>query len=1195
MEILMHLKSLEIQGFKSFPERTLIEFHEGVTAIIGPNGSGKSNVTDAIRWVLGEQSVKTLRGSRMEDIIFTGTQSRKAMSFAEVCMTIDNHDHKLPFDYAEIQISRRLYRSGESEYLLNKTHCRLKDIVSLFMDTGLGRDGYSIVGQGKVDDILSHRSEDRRKIFEEASGIVKYKTRKEEAEKKLFSTDQNLLRINDIIQELSEQAEPLSDQADTARKYLNLRDDLKEIELAYVLEQADQISARLTETLNEKKLYENDLLNQQNLMTEMREDNKCAADELHALDIEIETKREVLNKLNLESNNLAGETALVQEKIIQLKTSIENGRQGIEEAANSLAILNDDLAGRHKKLIALQNQQTIYKRKLEQAENEMLELQKTLSGQENELEEWKVKLDQLLESLYEQKSELGQVKGQLDLITQRIKALELDIRETESDRNRLVFRIDDAGEIIADLVNNIDSLNAEIERQENEFEEQRMVCRKISLQLEDTRQEKRNAEYKLKTLENMEKSHEGYSDAVKTLMKQIGINPDLAAGVKGTLGELLDVEEKYELAVETALGAAVQNIVTADDSVAAKLIDYLKQNRSGRATFLPVNQIKGRSIDQQALKKVSLMKGFLGVASDLVKFSSEIGEIVQSLLGRVLIAENIDFARPMARQSNFAFKIVTLEGDVINPGGSMTGGYFKRNSSGLLGRSREIQRLSESIIELADSIEKLEQKQAAADEALKIFARNLENHKLKLTEAVHQKVKEDSQMLSMKEDLEKIGGRIILLQQELEQLKLQKDETGETSESLTGNIDQLKLQIEELRQNILIREGNNKVEIRKRDDMRETITDFKVSLKSVEESLQAMTEMSERIEQEKESHAMIIEKLTAQNNSSSEEISSLEGRIGRIEASMELNRKEINSVSEQAKLIIMSREELETRQSGYYDQLELAAGRLAAIQNEIVKSESKAARLELQLDEIRNRLWEDYELTINQIQDWRKSGIKIAEAARTISDLKSQIKNLGPVNIAAIESYASLQERYEFMSRQRDDIDAARHKLTAVIAELTEAMKARFVEHFHLINENFRLVFSELFGGGMAELNLEDDQDVLSCGIEIKAQPPGKRLQNLTLLSGGERCLTAIALLFAILKLRPTPFCVLDEVEAALDDANVSRFTDYIRKYADASQFILVTHRKGTMEAADRLYGVTMQERGISRILSMKLADEETA
>lgn len=1060
------------------------------------------------------------------------------------------------------------------------------------MDTGLGRDGYSIVGQGKVDDILSHRSEDRRKIFEEASGIVKFKTRKEEAEKKLQNTDQNLLRINDIIQELSEQMDPLAEQAAAAEKYINLKDELKEIELAYMLDQADQLTNRQHDAQIEKTSLEKDLLKQQDILAAMREENKQASDDIHALDEAIEQQREKINQSNLRANELSGESALSSEKIAQLRERITEGSNIIAESKTALDVLANDISGRQKKLESLQKQKKIYSERLIQAQNDMQELLQTLSKQENELVEWKNQLDRRLEAVYEHRTELGQQKTQYDLISQRIRSIELESGGLSSDRNRLQFQIEDLKEKFVDLNNKFEYTKNELKSAEHEVEQQRLICAELSKVLEQKKQQHRNAEYKLKTLENMEKSHEGYHESVKNIMRLAETDPNLSLGVRGTLGELITVDEMFELAAETALGASVQNIVTDNDRTASRLISWLKQNRAGRATFLPINQIRGRRLERQLENQLEKLPGYLGVGSDIVDGNAEIKEIISSQLGRVVFVDNIDNARQMARAVNFSVRLVTLEGDVMNPGGSMTGGYQRHNSSGLLGRSRDINELSSTIQNLQIEIDNEQKNLETAEHKLHNAGRRSQEISQQVTDLSHQKVRDEAQIASVIEEFERLQGRITVMEQEAQQLREQSSESKTQQKTIEQEIETQQFEIEKLRLAISERESDNKAEQQKRDDMRESITDYKVSLNSVEESLSAMQELSDRIEQERISHQSRIEKQQLTISNCEQEIEQLNTQQDKLQEETENCQIVIKELSVGISDLITQREQLESRQSGYYDQLELATGRMSSIQNEITRAESKYSRLELQLDELKNRLWEEYELTIMQADAWRKTVDNHQEALKVINSLKNRIKNLGAVNLTAIESYASLKERYEFMSNQRNDIEHARQKLNAVISELTEAMREQFISHFHLINENFRRVFSELFGGGMAELNLEDTDDVLSCGIEIKAQPPGKRLQNLTLLSGGERCLTAIALLFAILKLRPTPFCVLDEVEAALDDANVSRFTEYIRNYAEASQFILVTHRKGTMEAADRLYGVTMQERGISRILSMKLSDE---
>ena len=1187
----MHLKALEIQGFKSFPERTVIEFHEGVTAIIGPNGSGKSNVTDAIRWVLGEQSVRTLRGSRMEDVIFSGTQSRRPMSFAEVTMVIDNTDGQLPFEYSEVQVTRRLYRSGESEYLLNKTSCRLRDIAQLFMDTGLGRDGYSIVGQGRIDDILSHRSEDRRRIFEEASGIVKFKTRKEEAERKLQSTEQNLLRINDMVQELENRLEPLSDQADAAKRFIGMRDELKNLEVSQILDTIEQHQQKLQESDAEKSLLLADLADENRHLVEIKDKNRQAADRLHQLDDEIDARQQQFNQVSAQISELNGRIGFNDERIDLLEKRMETAAAEEQELAGSLGNLESELAARQKKADTLQKQQSFYRRQLTEHEGAMEGMVQKLDAVEKTIEQMKTRLDQLLESLYDKRGILTQTQGQTSLVESRRRTINQDLLELASDRSRQSFLEEETQTLLARIMQDQQSLTASRQALQEKLESNRQVCNLLEKQQELDRQNQRNRQFRLQTLQELERSHEGYAESVKRLMQLAGQDPDFGQGVRGTLGDLIRVEQDYELAIETALGPAIQNIVTDTEDTASRLIAHLKATRAGRATFLPLASIHGRDLEPHLIQMISGMPGYIGPASDLVRCDPDLRSIVTFLLGRVVVADQLDHAIQMARKTSYGCRIVTLEGDVCNPGGSMTGGYNRQTGSGVLGRIREIEQLQESLANLQQVIAERTGKIGLAEQELQKIDRELSGQEQKLLEHSHARIREESHLASIQQDLARIIGRQKLLQAEDHQLTQQGNRISGELDILSSQITAMEQEADRIRQLISEQEGANRSEQERRDDLRDQITELRVSLQSVDESWQAAVEMIDRIVLDQAGQKSRLVRHQREQEESGGEISRLQTERVKIRAEIDQYQIAGAGISDEVGEFNRRKQRLEADQASFFEQLELSTGRLAALQGEISRTEAKTIRFEGLIDDVKNRLWEEYELTVDQAGAWKQPIVNRQESARSILILKNALKALGTVNLAAIEEYASVGERCSFMTAQRDDIEAARHKLTAVIDDLTAAMKQQFVENFRLINENFIIVFAELFGGGMAEINLEDEQDVLACGIEIKAQPPGKKLQNLLLLSGGERCLTAIALLFAILKLRPTPFCVLDEVEAALDDANVSRFTEYIRRYAEETQFILVTHRKGTMEAADRLYGVTMQERGISRVLSMRLAE----
>lgn len=1185
----MHLKTLEIQGFKSFPERTIIEFHEGITAIIGPNGSGKSNVTDAIRWVLGEQSVKTLRGARMEDIIFTGTQSRRAMSFAEVTITFDNSDQQLPIDYSEIQVTRRLYRSGDSEYLLNKASCRLKDITTLFMDTGLGRDGYSFVGQGRVDDILSHRSEDRRRIFEEASGIVKFKTRKEEAERKLEHTEQNLLRINDMVNELSDRIEPLAAQAATAKRFLVLQEELRGLEIALILDTVDQNQQRLLEAAQEQSLLQQDLTHEQAQLGELRDQHRQSTEQIRALEAEIETHREAFNRQNTRMGELTGQKARNAERADQLRRRLASAGQERSELDRHLAQLDQDLAGRSKKCETLQRQQRHFQQTLQASEAQMQAILTQLSATETAVEQWKLELDQRVEQLYELRSQAGQLRSQSPLAETRRRTLRQELQDLKSDRDRLGFQQEEISDGLAAL--NRESLqladrHGQLERNLNQA---RQAVTDANARLESLRQQVRNAQYRHKTLADLEKSHEGYSETVKRLMREAASQPAFGQGIRGTVGEQIRVTASCELAIEIALGGAIQNIVTDNEATASRLISYLKQNRAGRATFLPIASVRGRQLESSLIDHLQTMPGYVGLASRLVQAAPDLQGIIDSLLGRVVIAEQLEQAVAMARQTHYACRFVTLEGDVVNPGGAMTGGYTKPGASGMLGRSREIEQLQQAVEQLGSQVQVAESGLPALQEQLQQQARLLAGCEQDQLSRTHTRIREESRLAALQTELARLAARQTAVNQEDEQLARHQRDIATRIGRAEADITAQETVIAELRQRVSQREGANRSEQARRDDLREEIAGLRLSMHSIEESLASAAELASRIEQERQQYHQRLIRQQVESIDSEAEIERLTAEDSQLDGLVREARQLSSQAAAEVRRINEQREQLESSQTRFFDRLEAAASRISAIQAEIGKAEARVERFEQAGDEAKNRLWESYEMTAEMAEPWRKPIENRNETVREVNSRKQAVKSLGPVSLAAIDEYQAVQERFDFMRRQRDDIEAARHKLHEVILELTEAMKRQFVEHFQLINANFKDVFSELFGGGIAQISLENPDDILNCGIDIQAQPPGKKLQNLLLLSGGERCLTAIALLFAILKLRPTPFCVLDEVEAALDDANVFRFTEYIRRYAEASQFILVTHRKGTMEAADRLYGVTMQERGISRILSMQL------
>ncbi|HAL73751.1 MAG TPA: chromosome segregation protein SMC, partial [Clostridiales bacterium] len=854
----MHLKALEIQGFKSFPEKTVIEFHKGVTAIIGPNGSGKSNVTDAIRWVLGEQSVKTLRGARMEDVIFTGTQSRRPMSYAEVTMIIDNSDSKLPLEYSEIQVTRRLYRSGESEYLLNKTACRLRDIAMLFMDTGLGRDGYSIVGQGRVDDILSHRSEDRRRIFEEASGIVKFKTRKEEAERKLQSTEQNLLRINDIINELEIRIEPLAEQAAAAKRYLALHDELKGTEIALLLDNIDQNQNNLVEARLEMQLLNDDLTREANNLTALKDRNRQTTEDIRALEDQIDQNQRNYNLVSTEISDLNGQIALREERIRQLTQRLASATNEEQELIRSLDNLEQELASRKKKEDNLNRQMTNYRSQLDEAEKEMHAVLQTLDTAEKAVEQSKIRLDQLMEKLFETRGLLTQTRGQTHLVESRRKTIAGEQRELISDRDRLNLLIEETETQLSQMQKQTANIAAERIKVIVALDAARSELEVLTKKIDADQQLLQNREYRHHTLSELERSYEGYGEAVRRLLHQAESDSKFGQGIRGTLGSLIRADKTCELAIETALGPAIQNIVTDTEDNASRLIDYLKTTRSGRATFLPIASINGRPLDKTILDKVLSMPGYIGLGSELVDCDHDLDRIIEFLLGRVVIAEKLDQAVMMARKINYGCRIVTLEGDVINPGGSMTGGYNRSNGTGVLSRARELTELQQEIERLKKIIAEATQAIPELEEKLQDKGRQLTEIDRQALEQSHLRIREDARLDSLRLDLEKTGARQQMLQAEDDQLSRQNGEIDSEVVKIEQEIIKMESEIAAIRLKISEQEGANKSEQARRDDLRETITDLRVSLNSIEESLQSAVEMAARIEQERLSQSQRI-------------------------------------------------------------------------------------------------------------------------------------------------------------------------------------------------------------------------------------------------------------------------------------------------------------------------------------------------
>ena len=1180
----MYLKRLEMQGFKSFADKTVLEFMPGITAVIGPNGSGKSNISDSIRWILGEQSMKSLRGTKTQDIIFAGTQSRKSLGFAEASLVFDNTDGTLPIEYSEVTVTRKIYRSGETGYYINKAPCRLKDVVELFMDTGIGRDGYSIIGQGKIDEILSNKSEDRRHIFEEAAGIVKYRSRKEETEKKLEQTKLNLLRINDILTEIEGNLEPLQMQADKAKKYLNLKEELKNIEVGLFIYNIEKYRQALEELTSDEEIM-NSTLNQEEGKLEkikiLKEELKDRIDEItlqieNMQNIGFESQKEI-EKLNSNINlaeakikNNIENTELYQKEIKELEEKIENIKQDIEQKQNK----KDNLKQNKEK----------FENELKAKEEELKKLTEKLSSKEIEIEAKKKQVEENIDKKYELQTEISTQTANIDNIEKRQKQIkqEIDANILNLDRTRMkrediakgFYQIENNRNKVLKSIENIDSQKQEIDKKIKEFD----------LQIINNTNDMRMKQSRYNFLVETEKEKEGYIKSVKSLLIDCEKIKELGKGMHGVLANIISVPSEYETAIEMCLGASLQNIVTDTEEDAKKLVEHLRKNNLGRASFLPITSVKGKKLDSIKGKKI----GVVGVASDLVKFDKKYEQIIFSLLGRTVVVDNMQNAINLAKENNYSFRIITIEGDVINPSGAITGGSVAKKTVNILGRSREIEVLEKELKGLRNKISKLEEDKEKYVDSSENIIEEVQSLEKQLQEIDITYATEKQRIISIDENIEQIQNRIDKLKEEVEKTEKSKNETLASKQKNKECIEKMSKQNEEDQKIIDEFSNANKESQKYIDDLNLDITNLKISVSSFNESEVSIQEMTEMIMKEIETHtknknnkSLQIKNAILENDKLKIEIENTKQEIEKVKSKVSNSGENIDKMKKER---IEKNEKLSKKEEEQTEQFK----RIEELKAQITKIEVKKTKTEEDITDVINKMWEEYELTPNNAGEYQKPE-NVAVTQRRVNVLRTDIKELGSVNVDSIEEYKKLKDRYDFMCEQRLDLEDTMSKLRKVIQDMTETMKQQFKEKFEIINKNFGEVFKELFGGGMAEVTLTDEENILECGIDITVQPPGKKLQNMTLLSGGEKAFTAIALLFAILKINPAPFCVLDEIEAALDDVNVYRYAEYLKKFAKETQFLIITHRKGTMEAADTVYGVTMEEKGISKLLSMKL------
>ena len=1182
----MYLKALEIQGFKSFPDKTVLNFGEDITAIVGPNGSGKSNVSDAIRWVMGEQSSKSLRGAKMEDVIFGGTEKRSQMGFAQVTLVLDNTEHIFPrMEESEVAVTRRYYRSGESEYYINKQSVRLRDVNELFMDTGMGREGYSIVGQGKIDEILSVKSADRREIFEEAAGISKFRHRKEETERKLERTEENLVRINDKIAELELQVGPLRSQAEKAKKYLILRDELRTLEISVWLENLDKIKTDSIKLNTDYALAQQELERANAALDELYAASEQFAEKAHANDMEQERLRTECAELDAKRNEEDAAVAVLRTGIEHNRASIERVENDLRDQSGRAESLTAQIAAKHARIEELAAQAAELEEELRAFLAQAEELARTAGEAGSEVEALRAKEALAASDAADCRADMSAINAGLAELSERRAALEaesesVDGQLTEKRRAASASRraLEEAQEE-ADAVRNIISghtlkMEGRVKREE--------TARQKSI---DLTMEKNNLDSRIHLLSEMEKEYEGFNKAVRLIMQAAEKNA--LRGVHGPVANLMTTDKRYAVAIEIALGAGMQNVVVDREEDAKSAINFLKQRDGGRATFLPLTAIRGDVLREAGVEREY---GYVGVASQLVQFDQRYTEIFNNLLGRTVVVEDMDCGIAIARKYGSRFRIVTLDGQVLNRGGSMTGGSVSR-SAGILSRANELKELTARREALT---EKLDAALREADEA----KRDLNAAQYELDVAREQQRGAEDAVL-------RLTGEKKQYDMLLESLRARESDIAAELESITARTEELKKAAAAREEEIKKHEaeaarcraeseeklaGQNELQ---RDSAhlgdeiaarKSTLAGFTAERETTERALGDLETLAQQMRGDEDGRRALIEDYRAKIKAAEEEIAQHDAVTASLRADAEKRRAELAELAE-AKLTLEGERSANDRRyrecNELLSQTQAAAGRL----------EQKRVTAAMEEKQILDKLWESYELSHSAAQEQRIELESVPKASRRINELKREINGLGNVNVGAIEEFDRVNTRYTYLTGQRDDVEKAKEELLGVIENITSEMTVIFKEQFALIRESFQETFLELFGGGKATLELEDENAVLDCGIEIKVQPPGKALKTLSLLSGGEKAFVAIALYFAILKVHPTPFCVMDEIEAALDEPNVIRVAHYMRRICDKTQFIVITHRRGTMEAADVLYGVTMQERGVSKVLTINMND----
>ncbi len=1182
----MYLKRLELQGFKSFADKTVLEFMPGITAVIGPNGSGKSNISDSIRWVLGEQSMKSLRGTKSLDIIFAGTQNRKSLGFAEASLVFDNNDGTLPIEYTEVTVTRKIYRSGETGYYINKVPCRLKDVLELFMDTGIGKDGYSIIGQGKIDEILSNKSEDRRHIFEEAAGIVKFRTRKAESEKKLEHTKLNLLRINDILAEIEANIEPLKAQSEKAKKYLSLREELKSIEIGLFLYNIEKYKTSLEEIVKDEEIYTTQCEEEEEKLEKIKQLKEALKEEVDRITNQIEEMSNIGFESQKEIEMLNSDINVANTRINNNEENKQRYEKEIEELEIRKKELEDEIKQKEEKRDNLKQNREKYEKELEEKEKALEEITKKLSSKELEIEGYKKQVEENTDKKYELQSQSHEQDINVENDEKRQRQIKSEISNYISELDSTRLQKEDISKGFYEIDSKRNSILKSLEEINVKKQSSDQKIKDYNTQINQLENEMRIKESRLRFLVETEKEKEGYVKSVKSLLKDCENVKELGKGMHGVLANIIDVPEQYQTAIEMSLGMSLQNIVTDTEQDAKRLVEHLRKNNLGRASFLPIASVRGKKLDKIKGKE----NGVIGIASDLIKFDKKYEQIIVSLLGRTVIVDNMDTAIKVAKQNGYTFRIMTLDGDMINPSGAITGGSIAKKTVNILGRGKEIEKLQKEIKDIEQKVEKIKQEKQEFESSIEDTIEMATSLEKELQEIDITYATEKQKVVAIDENIEKLEKRLQKLKDEEQQLEEQKEQSKNTKQEIEKEIEELTSQNEELIKVITEFAELNKDNQKYVDDLNFDITNLKISVSSFDESEASIEEMKERINMDIENTLKSIENKKLQIEQIKSDNFNLQETIKETKQKIENIKEEVKNSGSKIEELKNDRQDKNKKLSEQENEISEKFKIIEDLKSQIVKIDVKKTKLEEDIQTIINKMWEEYELTPNNITEEYKKPENVALTQKRVNNLRSDIRNLGSINIDSIEEYKNTKERYDFMCEQRVDLENTMAKLRKMIQEMTTTMKQQFKEQFELINKNFAEVFKELFGGGNASLKLEDEENILDCGIEITVQPPGKKLQNMMLLSGGEKAFTAIALLFAILKINPAPFCVLDEIEAALDDVNVYRFAEYLKKFSKDTQFLVITHRKGTMEAADTVYGVTMEESGISKLLSMKLA-----